>query len=102
MEEAKDENEKEKIRKSIQKFHDFSLINSYIIPIIPDDYIIQDSSYSLVNEDFCKGIKLTEDKYKPFEALLFKCNNNYFLYYKNKKKLLFRITNFKNEYVGMF
>ena len=100
LEKAKDEKEKEKIRKSIQKFEDFSLINFYVIPLIPDDYTIQDSSYSLVNEDFCKGIKLTEDKYKPFEALLFKSNNNYFLYYKNKKKLLFRITNFNINYTN--
>ena len=67
---------------------DYSISIIYVNIIYPDDYTIYNSSYSMINEEICKGINLAEDKYKPYKALLFKCKNKYYLYYKKQKKLL--------------
>ena len=62
--------------------------HNFNIEIISQNKINQNIKYFLIDEKFCKDLKIPFEKYKPYEVLLFRNQNNFLLYFKNSKDIL--------------
>ena len=85
IEKTDEQNKKEELKRKISK-PNFSLINTNF-EILSLEKVNSNITYSFVDEEFCKGIKIPDEKYKPFKALLFCNKKKLFLYFENEKEL---------------
>ena len=92
-EKSNDATEKENIMNNINAI-DISHININL-EILQPQQLNQDSNYSFIDEIFCQQLKLSHEKYKPFEVIYFINQNNRFLYFKNN--LLLKVINYKDN-----